>query len=366
MGGKEVSEDITRLIVERNNANTGWFSRWFGKKTPSAPTEPVTPPPTGAEAGADVAAKAAEGASGATEAAEGAGGAAKVAGGTSGATDAAAAAGGATEAVEGVKGLTLFGKFKNLLGKLGPLALLVAPTVEGVQGGMEASKEGKGAGGIAKAAAVGVGHGVVDTYLPGARDGYSDVIGHKDLTVFDRVLNGADHLSATVFAGSMTVTGAAAVATAVGVPTTGPGAIIPGAVTAGAAVVDAVSGLTNLGVNGVKAVTKVTGLAGKDQEGGYIYDAGKWAVKRVGGLGSWAYHGIGHLFGGGNKATEPSASALPSSPPSSAAAPNPQALIAQNPAVAAQFRNTVGGTMSDASHHAVQMVPNANSSATAR
>jgi hypothetical protein len=42
-----------------------------------------------------------------------------------------------------------------------------------------------------------------------------------------------------------------------------------------------ISGVANLGINAAKGVLKVTGLAGKDQDGGYIYDGATAAIHRV-------------------------------------------------------------------------------------
>jgi hypothetical protein len=39
-----------------------------------------------------------------------------------------------------------------------------------------------------------------------------------------------------------------------------------------------IAGIANLGVNAAKGVLKATGLVGKDQDGGYIYEGGKAAI----------------------------------------------------------------------------------------
>jgi hypothetical protein len=95
------------------------------------------------------------------------------------------------------------------------------------------------------------------------------VIGRKDITAVDRVLNAVDHLSGTATA----VGGVAMAGEAVGVVTLP--AEIPTAVVTG------VAGLTNLGANLVKAGLKVTHLAGQDQDGGYIYNGISWAVEKA-------------------------------------------------------------------------------------
>jgi hypothetical protein len=159
----------------------------------------------------------------------------------------------------------------TVLGKIGKIAgpvALVAPTViEAGADGIKAYKDGKGAGGIAGATALGAGKGVVDTFAPGARSGYSDVIGHRHLTVVDRALNALDHVSGTATA----VGGAAMAGEAIGVVTLP--AEIPTAIGTG------IAGLANVGTNLVKAGLKVSGLAGQDQDGGYIYNGIAWAAE---------------------------------------------------------------------------------------
>ena len=138
-----------------------------------------------------------------------------------------------------------------------PAIIGVGAVIGGAVEGYDAYTQGKSAPEVAGATAKGAAHGVVDTVLPGARSGYSDVIGNRNLTVVDRALNAAADFTGT----AMMVAG---LATAAGLET-GPLDIAPAAATT-------VAGLANLGVNAVKAGLKATGLAGKDQDGGYIYD----------------------------------------------------------------------------------------------
>ena len=165
------------------------------------------------------------------------------------------------------EGSTVLGKIGRIAG---PVALVAPTLIESGEALYHAHKEGKGAAGIAKATAVGAGKGVADTFVPGARSGYSDVVGqHKHLTAMDRALNAVDHLSATATA----VGGTAMAVEAAGVVTLP--AEIPTAIGTG------IAGLTNLGTNIVKAGLKVTGLAGQDQDGGYVYDGVAWAAEKA-------------------------------------------------------------------------------------
>ena len=157
---------------------------------------------------------------------------------------------------------------------LAPAALAITPIFEGISEGYTDYQKNHslldGAGGVA----VGAAKGVVDTILPGARDGYSDVVGGGDKTFLDRALNAASD-----FTGTATAVGSVAlVAETAGVVS------IPATIPTGIATLAA--GITNLGINAAKGALKVTGLAGADQDGGYIYEGGKAAI-----------HGVEHLFG---------------------------------------------------------------------
>lgn len=166
----------------------------------------------------------------------------------------------------------------SALGKLAkyiaPVALTIMPAIEGASGGYEAFEKT----GSTLDAAVGTGEGVLtgalDTFLPGAKNGYGDVIGNEKLTAVDRVLNAADDIT-----GSATAIGSAAVvAEGAGVIT------IPATIPTAAVTVFA--GISNLGVNVAKGALKATGLAGEDQDGGYLYNGAKAAI-----------NGVEHLFG---------------------------------------------------------------------
>jgi len=163
---------------------------------------------------------------------------------------------------------------------LAPIALAAAPVIEGGTGAYNAIKHGESGAGIALHTAEGVGKGVVDTYLPGAINGYSDVFGHGQRTFFDRALNAAGDLTGTTTAVGST----AILAETAGILTIP--AVIP------TAAVTLVAGISNLGINSAKGLLKVTGLAGRDQDGGYIYDGAVAAI-----------HGVEHLFGSHSTAT---------------------------------------------------------------
>jgi len=175
----------------------------------------------------------------------------------------------------------------------GKLVLGLGTAIGAGTEGYQAWSEGKDASTVVGATAVGGAKGAFDTVLPGMRDGYSDVIGNKKLTYWDRTLNGLDHTSGTA-AGVGAVASLTVVGAEVGVPTM------------------VIGGVTNLAVNGVKGVTKITGFAGEDQGGGYIYDLGKLGIESIGSMASSAYHGI---FGGGTDVAAPSApNATPKKP----------------------------------------------------
>jgi hypothetical protein len=162
-----------------------------------------------------------------------------------------------------------------------------------------AHKQGKSAGAVAAAARIGAAKGAVDAIVPGARTGYADVIGDKQLTLADRILNGLDHVTAqTTAAGGIAMGGEA-----LGVVTLP--AEIPTAIVTGVAFIG------NAGVNLVKAGVKVTGYAGKDQDGGYIYDSAVLA----GHAAKAAAEKIGHLFSGPQTVAPHATPAQPVSPP---------------------------------------------------
>jgi len=124
--------------------------------------------------------------------------------------------------------------------------------------------------------ATSAGKGFVDGLVPGASSGYSDVIGSGDRTYFDRFLNGLDHATGTAAA----IGGAAVGIEALGVVTAP--AAVPTAFATGVAV------LGNVGVNVIKAGVKVSGYAGSDQDGGYIYEGGAWVGRQGGYAFDWA------------------------------------------------------------------------------
>ncbi len=124
--------------------------------------------------------------------------------------------------------------------------------------------------------ATSAGKGFVDGIAPGASSGYSDVIGSGNRTYFDRFLNGLDHATGTAAA----IGGAAIGIEALGVVTAP--AAIPTAFATGIAV------LGNVGVNVIKAGVKVTGYAGRDQDGGYIYEGGAWLGRQGGYAANWS------------------------------------------------------------------------------
>ena len=156
---------------------------------------------------------------------------------------------------------------------LAPAALAITPLVEGATEAYHDFQKDHSLLDAAGGAALGAARGVVDTFLPGAREGYSDVAG-GDKTAFDRALNAASD-----FTGTATAIGSAAlVAETAGVLS------IPATIPTGIATFAA--GVSNLGINAVKGVLKATGYAGADQDGGYLYDGGKAAI-----------NGVEHLFG---------------------------------------------------------------------
>jgi hypothetical protein len=124
--------------------------------------------------------------------------------------------------------------------------------------------------------ATSAGKGFVDGLAPGASSGYSDVIGSGDRTYFDRFLNGLDHATGTAAA----IGGAAVGIEALGVVTAP--AAVPTAFATGVAVIG------NVGVNVIKAGVKVSGYAGSDQDGGYIYEGGAWVGRQGGYAFDWA------------------------------------------------------------------------------
>jgi hypothetical protein len=152
---------------------------------------------------------------------------------------------------------------------LAPAALLITPLVEGATESYQDYQKDHSVIDAAGGAVEGAGKGVVDTFLPGARDGYSNVVGRGDMTALDRALNAASD-----FTGTATAIGSAALvaetAGVISIPAT-----IPTGITTFAA------GMSNLGINAVKGALKVTGYAGKDQDGGYLYDGGKAAINAV-------------------------------------------------------------------------------------
>ncbi|MGB9152349.1 MAG: hypothetical protein WCD70_04595 [Alphaproteobacteria bacterium] len=183
------------------------------------------------------------------------------------------------EAIEKVspESATMLGTIAAKVGRYGGLGGHAAGAlIEGGTNGYQAYAHGGSPRQIASATGIGVAYGAVDTALPGARSGYADVIGRGNITWVDRALNAASDATTTVATG-------ASVATAAGVET-GPFDILP-------ATVSFVAGASNVGVNVLKAGLKVTGLAGKNQDGGYIYGAGAF----VGHLAEKGYAGVfGH------------------------------------------------------------------------
>lgn len=166
----------------------------------------------------------------------------------------------------------LSGTSKNLntVGKyLGPAFLAIGPVLQSGADAYETYKNNGDTGDIASSALLGAGKGAIDTFLPGARDGYASVIGNKKLTFLDRTLNALSDFSGTATAIGST----AMIAEAAGVVSLP--AVIPTGIATG------VAGLTNIGVNVVKAAVKASGLAGEDQDGGYVYD-----LSRLGGYGA--------------------------------------------------------------------------------
>jgi hypothetical protein len=155
-----------------------------------------------------------------------------------------------------------------------PVALAALPTIEGLYDGYQNYKNGGSALDVAEGTVGGIGKGVADTFLPGARNGYADVVG-GDKTFVDRFLNAASDATGTATA----IGSAAVVAETAGVIS------IPAAIPTGFATI--VAGLSNLGINATKGALKVTGLAGTDQDGGYIYDGAKAAVNEVNYLMGW-------------------------------------------------------------------------------
>lgn len=174
-------------------------------------------------------------------------------------------------------------------GEAGALARMGKMTAVGVVVGAgveiyKSVKAGDDALTLTEKGAIGAVHGAVDTVVPGMRNGYDDVVGKKDLTWVDRTLNATHDASATTAV-------AASGATALGVET-GPLDIVPAAVAGGA-------GVVNLGANLLKAGVKVTGLAGKDQDGGYVYDGVALAYAGLEKGASWTASKIDGLISGG-------------------------------------------------------------------
>jgi hypothetical protein len=157
---------------------------------------------------------------------------------------------------------------------LAPAALLITPIVEGATESYQDYQKDHSVIDAAGGAVVGAGKGVIDTFLPGAREGYSDVVGSGNMTALDRTLNAASDFTGTATAIGSTAL-VAETAGVVSIPATIPTGIVTFA-----------AGMSNLGINAVKGVLKATGYAGKDQDGGYLYDAGKFAID-----------GVEHLFG---------------------------------------------------------------------
>src|SRR5262249_49423517 len=101
------------------------------------------------------------------------------------------------ELAEGVEKGGRFARFAA------PAALAVAPIFEAATGAYEAHTAGEGTLGIAGAAGTGAAKGLIDTYLPGARDGYRDIWdGNK--TLGERILNLTGDTSGTGMAISST------------------------------------------------------------------------------------------------------------------------------------------------------------------
>jgi hypothetical protein len=169
------------------------------------------------------------------------------------------------------EGISTLGKVAKYLA---PLALTIGAVVEGSSSAYEAYKKNGSALDVGTAAVEGVGEGIADTFLPGARSGYNNVVGDGKLNWADRLLNAADDATGTATA----IGSAAVVAETAGVVT------IPATIPTGAATI--IAGISNLGVNVAKGALKVTGLAGQDQDGGYIYDGARAAA-----------NGVEHLFG---------------------------------------------------------------------
>jgi hypothetical protein len=165
--------------------------------------------------------------------------------------------------------LSLFGKAAKVITPvvkfMAPVGLAALPVIEGVVDGYQEYRKGGSALETTESALGGLGKGILDTYLPSARNYYSDVTGGKR-TGFDRFLNAANDVTATGFAVGATAT-VVETAGVISIPATIPTAIATG-----------VAGLSNFGINAIIGIVKVTGLAGQDQDGGYIYDGAKLAV----------------------------------------------------------------------------------------
>jgi hypothetical protein len=168
--------------------------------------------------------------------------------------------------------VSLFGRAAKVIAPvakfIAPVGLAALPVIEGVADGCEEYRKGGSALETTESALGGLGKGILDTYLPSARNYYSDVTGGKR-TGFDRFLNAASDATATGFAIGATAT-VVETAGMISIPATIPTVIATG-----------VAGLSNFGINAIKGVIKVTGLAGRDQDGGYIYDGAKLAIDGV-------------------------------------------------------------------------------------
>jgi hypothetical protein len=119
---------------------------------------------------------------------------------------------------------TKAGKVLQIVGKGAPFLVFIPPLIEGTGEAIDAEKKGGNLLEVTGSALLGAGKGLVHTVLPGASEGYNHVIGNKNLTLADRVLNAANDATGTAVAvGSL-----ALVAETVGVvtiPATAPTAI---------------------------------------------------------------------------------------------------------------------------------------------
>ena len=100
-----------------------------------------------------------------------------------------------------VKGLAPFAKV------IAPIGLAAPTVIEGAIGGYHEYENGGNVVDTTGSVLEGMGKGLIDTYLPSARNYYGDVIGNGQITGFDRFLNAANDATATGFAVGVTATG---------------------------------------------------------------------------------------------------------------------------------------------------------------